>query len=147
MCNLQLCVIWHSISSFFFFFFVCYCNKRIFATEATSRVLFWSRILPLYRCLHFRARWRLHRRYFSSPLYESPDNFKGKMSTNVFYSETKLIVETAIKTAFGVIENDKEENSLKKPNVRRKVSERFVLTMNGSIKRPRSERSSGSEIL
>lgn len=69
------------------------------------------------------------------------------MSTNVFYSETKLIVETAIKTAFGVIENDKEENSLKKPNVRRKVSERFVLTMNGSIKRPRSERSSGSEIL
>ena len=57
----------------------------------------------------------------------------------VFYSETKLIVETAIKTAVVVIENAKEETSLKKPNVRRKVSERFVLLMmplNASFKRP-----------
>lgn len=40
----------------------------------------------------------------------------------VFYSEVKLILETIIKTAVDIIGNLKEENSIKEPSVRRKVS-------------------------
>lgn len=64
----------------------------------------------------------------STLLWESAVNFKAKMSQNlVFYSETKSILETVIKTTVDVIGNSKEENATKEPNVRRKVSQRVIL--------------------
>jgi len=52
---------------------------------------------------------------------------KVKMSENlVFYSETKSIIEIAIKTAVD-IGNSKEEDVTTEPNMRRKVSTRLIL--------------------
>ena len=47
------------------------------------------------------------------------------MEENIFYSETKFIIETVIKTAVDVIRTPPKQNRTPEPNVRRQV--RFAL--------------------
>lgn len=44
------------------------------------------------------------------------------MQENIFYSETKFIIETVIKTAIDVIGTPQKENITPEPNVRRQVT-------------------------
>lgn len=43
------------------------------------------------------------------------------MEQNVFYLQTKFIIETVLKTAADVVGTAKEKNTTEEPNVRRKV--------------------------
>lgn len=48
------------------------------------------------------------------------------MEENIFYSETKFIIETVIKTSVDVIRTPRKENITPEPNVRRQVRFAFL---------------------